>query len=144
MFMRRFSDTKIIMARHMTHQKMQVGQSSKFLIFITGDTWIKFANQDLMGNDISCSPFGELGEPQTIEDCLVRCRRACKAVTHVLSETPQRCCYKHANHWQKPLTPSTCCNHYEPSYGTGGKQVEYLLSQQHPHVTLNGDVFCLL
>ena len=47
------------------------------------------------------------------------------AVTHVLSETPRRRCYKNADRWQKSLTLNACCNHYEPSRGDNGKQIEY-------------------
>ena len=103
------------------HARVYV-KSSKFLIFIAGDAWVKLEKQDMWLNDISCSRFGQTDGPQTIEDCLVRCTGSCMAVTHVLSENPQRCCYKNANRWQKALTPDTCCNHYEPNRGDNGKQ----------------------
>ena len=99
-------------------------KSIEFILFIPGDAWVKLEEQDMWLNDISCSGFGEPDAPQTIEDCLVRSTGSCMAVTHVLSENPQRRCYKNANHWQS-LTQNACCNHYEPSRGDDGKQIEY-------------------
>ena len=122
-----FNICKKVLSKHV------YAKSIEFIILIPGDAWVKLEEQDMWLNDISCSRFGVPDGPQTIEDCLVRCTGSCMAVTHVLSENPQRRCYKNANRWQKSLTQNAYCNHYEPSRGDDGKQIEYFTNIHMSH-----------